>query len=106
MQYVDNICIPRHNPCVQEGIPVHRGFSPQLVIERIRIREHLRIKQVVEAEHPIFGALDGKWRGVCDHAGIPPGEDSRTRCASSSLIRFTFARIRLSISEEISRTVG
>jgi len=53
MEHLDHVGVARDDPRVQVRIPVDGILGAQTVVERIRIREDLRIEQVVEAERGI-----------------------------------------------------
>src|SRR5438270_13752891 len=50
MQHFENIGIPGHDPGMEEWIPVNGIFGAQALIEWIRIRQNVRIEQMIKAE--------------------------------------------------------
>ena len=51
VRHMHDIRISCYDPRVQEGIPVHRVVTAQLLVERIRIRQYFRIKQLIQTKH-------------------------------------------------------
>src|SRR6266478_4818309 len=50
MEDVNHVRVPRHNPSVQERIPMHRIFVTQPVVQRIGIGQDFRVQQMVKAQ--------------------------------------------------------
>src|SRR3954454_6292056 len=115
MKHLHHVGVTSDNPGMKVRIPMNGILTAQAVIERIRIRQHLRIEEVVEAEIAAVAWNRSCAIGGCDgghpldrrcHTAIPSGSPLRMRCASSSVMAASLARIRDSISDDISRMVG
>ena len=50
MQHRDDVLVARHHPGVQIWVPMNGRFLAQPPVERIRIRQHLGVKQVIQTE--------------------------------------------------------
>ena len=67
MEDLYDVVIARYDPGVQKGIPMNRVLLAKSMIERIRIGEHLRIEQVVEAEDAFSLAGSNRGPGTDGH---------------------------------------
>src|SRR5437763_16653576 len=106
MQNLHYIFVSGHDPGVKKWIPMHGIFFPKLMIERIRIGQYFRIKQLVQAQLAARCNRLRRRRDSRSHTAISPGKDPSIARASSSLMALTFACISLAISEAIPLTVG